>query len=248
MIFANKWEHPPPNLTLLNKDIHVWCASLNQPISYVQQLAQTLCAEEGIRAKRFYFEQDRQRFIVGRGILRTILGRYLGREPSQIQFHYGPRGKPSLVPACGGSWLRFNLSHSQELAVYAVTRDREIGIDIEYIRPMPEAAQLVARFFSVQENAMFRTLPPSQQQAAFFRCWTRKEAYIKALGDGLALSLDQFDVSLFSDEPARLLGIKGDHTAATRWFLQELIPAPNYIAALAVEGQGFCIQCWQWIE
>ncbi|MBV8886879.1 MAG: 4'-phosphopantetheinyl transferase superfamily protein, partial [Chroococcidiopsidaceae cyanobacterium CP_BM_RX_35] len=172
----------------------------------------------------------------------------LGREPSQIQFHYGPRGKPSLTPASVASWLRFNLSHSQGLAVYAVTRDREIGIDIEHIRPMPEAAQLVSRFFSAQENAMFRTLLPSQQQTAFFRCWTRKEAYIKAVGDGLALSLDQFDVSLSPDEPARLLGIKGDHAAATRWFLQELTPAPDYIAALAVEGQGFCIQCWQWVE
>ncbi|MBV8883220.1 MAG: hypothetical protein JO235_04370, partial [Chroococcidiopsidaceae cyanobacterium CP_BM_RX_35] len=133
MTFACKWEHPPPELTLLSKDIHVWRASLDQPISCVQQLAQTLCAEEGTRAERFYFEQDRQRFIVGRGLLRAILGRYLSVEPSQIQFHYGPRGKPALSLACGGSWLRFNLSHSQGLAVYAVTRDREIGIDIEHI-------------------------------------------------------------------------------------------------------------------
>lgn len=247
MIFASSWELPPVDLTLSSNDIHIWRASLDQSTSYVQQLAQTLCTEESMRAERFYFERDRQRFTVGRGLLRVILGRYLGKEPSQIQFQYGPRGKPALTPACGGSWLRFNLSHSQGLAVYAVTRDREIGIDIEHIRPMPEAAQLVARFFSSQENAMFRTLPHHQQQAAFFSCWTRKEAYIKALGDGLALSLDQFDVSLLPGEPARLLGIKGDRTAALGWFLQELIPAPDYIAALAVEGQGFCIRCWQWV-
>jgi len=241
------WVHPPSDLTLSSNDIHVWRAALDQPTSCFQQLAQSLCAQERVRAERFYFERDRKHFVVGRGILRTILGLYLGIEPSQLQFYYGPRGKPALTETYGGGWLRFNLSHSQGLALYAVTRDREIGIDIEHIRPMPEAEQIAVRFFSVQENAVFRTLPPSQKQTAFFNCWTRKEAYIKALGDGLALPLDQFDVSLAPGEPARLLSIKGDR-AITRWFLQELTPAPDYVAALAVEGQGWCLTCWQWSE
>jgi len=246
--FNRTWAYPHTDLVLSKDDIHVWRASLDQPTLCFQQLAQHLCADENRRAERFYFDCDRKHFIVGRGILRTILGQYLGIEPSQVQFCYGSRGKPALTQTCGGDWLRFNLSHSQELVLYAIAREREIGIDIEHIRPMPEAEQIVERFFSVRENAVFRALLPSQKQAAFFNCWTRKEAYIKALGDGLALPLDQFDVSLSPDEPARLLGIKGDRFAAESWSLQELIPEPGYVAALAVEGQDRSFSCWQWQE
>ena len=121
-------------------------------------------------------------------------------------------------------------------------------IDLEYIRSVPDAEEIAARFFSCQENAVFRALPPEQKQAAFFNCWTRKEAYIKAIGDGLAFSLDQFDVSLSPGEPARLLGIKGSSAAAAHWSLQELTPAPGYVAALAVEGHGWSLICWQWPE
>lgn len=239
------WSPAPANLVLLSDEIHVWRASLDQSAPQVQQLAQTLSTDERMRSERFYFEQDRKRFVVGRGLLRTILGSYLGMEPSQLQFCYGPRGKPYLAQTAAGSTLRFNLSHSQGLALYAIARDREIGIDLEHIRHVSTAEQIVERFFSVREKAVFSTLPPSQKQAAFFNCWTRREAYLKAVGDGLAFPLDQFDVSLCPGEPARLYGIKGDRSTATSWSLQELIPAPGYVAALVVEGHGWRLTCWQ---
>jgi 4'-phosphopantetheinyl transferase len=131
--------------------------------------------------------------------------------------------------------------------VYAVTRDRSIGIDVEYIRPMPEAEQIVKSFFSVYENNVFQHLPLCQKQLAFFNCWTRKEAFVKAIGDGLSLPLDRFDVSLIPGEPARLLGIKGDRSL-TRWSLQDLTLDPGYVAALAVEGQSWNLSCWEWEE
>lgn len=248
MTSLDLWSYPPPDLALLSNEVHIWRASLDQPAWRIQELAQTLSADEYKRAERFYFEQHRQRFIAGRGILRTILSCYLGIEPSKLQFCYGNRGKPALAAIDTDRTLHFNLSHSEGLAMYAITRDREIGIDLEYIRSVPDAEQIAARFFSCRENAVFRALPPGQKQAAFFNCWTRKEAYIKAIGDGLAFSLDQFDVSLSPGEPARLLGIKGSSTAAAQWSLQELTPAPGYVAALAVEGHGWRLMCWQWPE
>lgn len=238
------WGQPPPHLTLAEDEIHVWRACLDQPTACLQQLLAKLSADERMRAERFYFEQDRKRFIVARGLLRTILSCYLGIEPSELEFCYGLRGKPALVNS-GGSTLRFNLSHSQGLALYAIAPTREIGIDLEHIRPLP-AAQIAERFFSAQENAILRTLPPDQQQQAFFSCWTRKEAFLKAIGDGLAFPLNQFDVSLSPDQPAQIHSIKGDSAAAANWFLQELKPAPGYVGALAVEGTGGCLSCWQW--
>jgi len=133
------WRPPPEDLALSSNDVHVWRASLDQLALRFQRLAQTLSADEQLRAERFYFEQDRRRFVVSRGLLRTILGCYLGIEPSRLQFCYGSRDKPALVETSGGGTLRFNLSHSQGLALYAVTRNREIGVDLERIRPISEA-------------------------------------------------------------------------------------------------------------
>jgi 4'-phosphopantetheinyl transferase len=211
-------------------------------------LAQTCSADEQLRADRFYFERDRKHFIVGRGLLRAILGRYLDLEPAQVQFSYGPRGKPALANIGTGGALCFNLSHSNGLALYAVTHDRNLGIDLEYIRPMPEAEQMAKRFFSPREYAVISSLPPHQKQEAFFRGWTCKEAYLKAIGEGLAQPLDRVEVSLAPSEPARLYGITGEPSAAARWFLQELTPAPSYVATLAVEGHGWCLKCWQWSD
>lgn len=238
---------PPIELTLSKSDVHVWRANLDQPPELIQQLAQILSADEVRRAERFYFEQDKERFIVGRGLLRTILSRYLGMAANQLQFCYSTRGKPDLVEHLGGGRLRFNLSHSQALVLYAVTRDRAIGIDVEYIRPIAEADQIVKSFFSDYEKTVYHNLPPYQKQVAFFNCWTRKEAFIKAIGEGLALPLDQFDVSLTPGEPARLLRIKGDE-ASKHWSIKELTIDKNYASALAVEGHDWKLSCWEWQE
>lgn len=241
------WSFPPADLALSSNDVHVWRVYLDQPAQRLQQLAQTLSADELTKAERFYFERDRKHFIVGRGFLRSILGRYLDIEPGRLQFCYGSHGKPALAETPGRIILRFNLSHSQGLALYAVTCDREIGVDLEYIRPMPEAEQIVKRFFSAREHSVFCSIPPSQKHEAFFHCWTRKEAYLKAIGDGLAHSLDRIEVSLAPGEPAKLLSIEGSPQKAARWSLQELKPAPGYVAAIAVEGSAWRLARWQWL-
>lgn len=244
------WGPPPANLMLASDEVHVWCASLEQSPALVEQLAQTLSKDERTRAARFYFEQHKNRFIVGRGILRTLLGSYLSIEPTSVQFCYGPRGKPALSEICSKAKLCFNVSHSQGLALYAVTRDRQIGVDIEQIRPIPNAEEIALRFFSPREHAVISDLPPNQKQKAFFNCWTRKEAYIKAIGEGLAHSLDQIEVTLAPGERANLLSIAGSSQEACRWSLHELVPVPadEYASALVVEGNTSSLSCWQWSE
>lgn len=241
------WHTPPKSLALGYQDVHVWRAVLDAPTEYVQQMVKILSSDEQQRAKRFYFDRDRQRFIIGRGLLRTILGRYLGLEPSRVQFCYEPRGKPVLADVDNKDKLRFNLSHSQGLAVYAITCDGQIGIDLEQIRPFPNAEDIAKRFFSVRESTEISRLPPEQQQTAFFKTWTCKEAYLKATGDGLAGSLDQVEVMVTPEEPAQLLSIRGDSYIASGWSLYELKPASDYIAALAVAGQEWNLTCWEWV-
>jgi len=184
-----RWHLSPPDLTLSRDDVHVWYASLGQPVERVRQLAQILSYDEMMKAERFRFERDRRRFIVSRGVLRTILGRYLGIEPDKVRFRYSPHRKPYLADRFDSYRLRFNLAHSHELALYAFTRDREIGVDLEYISPMPDMEQIAARFFLARETVALRTTPENQKLEAFFSCWTRKEAYIKASGEGLACSI-----------------------------------------------------------
>ncbi len=242
------WCPPPETLTLGSDEVHVWRATLDQTASRVQSLLHTLAPDERARARQFYFQRDREHFVVARGVLRAILSRYLNREPSELHFCYSPYGKPALDRESGGDTLCFNMSHSHGLALYAVTRGREIGIDLERLRPIPEAMQIAERFFSAHENAVLRALPTSQQPEAFFNGWTRKEACLKASGDGLARPLDQIGVSLAPGEPARLPGVKGDLEEASCSSLQELTPGPGYVAALAVEGQGWQLKCWQWLE
>lgn len=226
-------------------EVHVWCASLDQPITQIQMLSETLSPDERMRAERFHFEKDRSHFVVNKGMLRTILGRYLSVEPDKLQFCYEKHGKPALADISGNGRICFNSSRSGGLALYAFTRNREIGVDIEHIHDISEMGQIVERFFSKRERVVFRSLPESKKKEAFFNCWTRKEALVKAIGDGLYCSLDQFDVSLSPGEPAKLLRIKGDLKEVSRWSIQDLRPASEFAAACAVEG--LCQFRWyQW--
>lgn len=224
---------------LTHRDVHVWRSWLDQPHWRVRQLAQTLSVDEQERACRFHFERDRTRYIVARGTLRSILGRYLDREPGDLQFVYGLHGKPCLCDEQGRAAIHFNLAHSHRLAVYAFAQRREVGIDLEYVRPIPHLQQIAASFFSAREVATLSSLPPSQQQEAFYLCWTSKEAYVKAKGLGLAQPLDQLDVSLVPGKSARLLRVEGRPEETSRWSPRWLRPAPGYMAALAVEGQDW---------
>ncbi len=242
----SSWCPPPETLRVESDEVHVWRASLDLTVPQVQSLQQTLAADEQRRAGRFYFQKDRDHFIVGRGLLRAILGQYLKIEPSHLRFRYTPHGKPFLVRETGGDRLRFNVSHSHGLALYAITRGRELGVDLERIRPELADEQIAERFFSPREVAVLRALPTNMQQEAFFNCWTRKEAYIKARGEGLTLRLDQFEVSLAPEEPPALLYTNGDSQEASRWSLQNLTPGPGYAAALIVEGDDWRLRCWHW--
>lgn len=211
----------------------------------VRDFERTLAADERDRANRFVRERDRVRFVISRGLLRAILGRYLARDPRCLRFDYNPFGKPMLSTGSGLPAIRFNVSHSDEMALYAVASGREIGVDIERIQSDFSTDDVALRFFSRQEIATFRALPASCRVEAFFACWTRKEAYLKARGNGLALPLDSFDVSLTPGRPAALLNVHDDAVEATRWSLRELFPGPDHVAALAVEGHGWCLHCWQ---
>jgi 4'-phosphopantetheinyl transferase len=166
-----------------------------------------------------------------------------------LRFSYSYYGKPALTTGLGHDTLNFNMSHSNEMAIYGVVRNRQIGVDIERIQTDFACEEIAARIFSPQENATLRSLPPRMKHEAFFNCWTRKEAFIKAKGLGLAYPLNQFEVSLIPGEPARLISIEEDLFEATRWSLLELEPDPDYAAALAVEGEDdWQLKCWQWTE
>ncbi|HZE69993.1 MAG TPA: 4'-phosphopantetheinyl transferase superfamily protein [Pyrinomonadaceae bacterium] len=227
-------------LTLGVKDVHVWRASLDQTPAIVEQLRQLLSADERIRADRFHFENDRQHFVVGRGCLRMLLSRYLEIPPGEIQFSYGAQGKPQLATANAQLHpFHFNLAHSGTLALYAFTRVGEIGVDLERIRPEFTGDDIAKRFFSPGEVACLNELSRELRHEAFFNCWTRKEAFIKAIGMGLSLSLDQFDVTLGPAEPAELLRTRWDEKEAARWSLKALDVGPGYVAAVAVAGRDW---------
>ena len=243
--FELDWKVPPPKLTLTKRDVHLWRVSLDQSKSILRQLQALLAVDERARADRFRFELDRRRFIAARGALRTILGGYLGIAPHQVQFRSSPNGKPMLATFPDRDDLQFNLSHSRELAVCAIAR-HQIGVDLEYMRPVPDAEEIAERYFSVSENAVFRALPADEKREAFFNCWTRKEAFIKALGDGLMYPLDRFEVSLTPGEPARLIRVEGDAQAVQQWSFRQITPEPDHTAALAVEASDWHLSCWNW--
>jgi 4'-phosphopantetheinyl transferase len=226
--------------------VHVWLAKLDQPPETLRALHNLLSPDEIERAERFHFRKHRAHFTVARGVLRRILGGYLRVEPSQLRFAYSTHGKPALAGIKEHRTLRFNLSHSHQLALYGFTLRREIGLDLEYRREDFACERIAEQFFSQREVEALRALPAPLRTEGFFNCWTRKEAYVKAVGLGLSLPLDQFDVSLSPFEPAALLRTGDDKREAARWSLRELTTAEGYTAALAVEGHDWQLKCWHW--
>lgn len=209
---------------------------------------QLLSSDERQRAERFVRPRDRDAFISARGVLRLVLSRYLELQPAALQFCYGAHGKPALKPELNPDQVCFNVSHTAGLAVYAVALDQELGIDLEQVRSNLDYQAIAGRFFSPLENTMLQSLSAQEQCPAFFRAWTRKEAYVKAVGRGLALHLDQFSVSLKPDQPAALLAVEGDcQGEAERWFLWEIDAAAGYMGALAAQRQC-SLSYWQWLD
>lgn len=225
------WIPSPQTLNLEHHQVDIWRLSLNIPTDSVKLTESTLSADEAERAARFRFEVDKNRFIVSHGVLRNILGRYLHRDPAELKFSVNQYGKPALVD----STLEFNLSHSGDFALIAVTQGRRIGVDVEHIRQGISSHVIAQQYFSKSEVAELQSLPLEQRVNGFFTCWTRKEAYIKAQGLGLALPLESFDVSLTPGQPAILRATRPDEKEATRWTLRSLDVDPNYAGAVAVE-------------
>lgn len=238
-----------PVLELPPGEIHVWSVRLDPPAERVESLGRSLAPDEWERANRFRFDRHRRQYVVGRGALRTLLAAYLQTRPELVRFGYGDRGKPFLAGPFAGSDLRFNLTNSDELALVGFVRGIEIGVDVEFLKPMPDCEQIAERFFSESERIVLRGLPAHQKEEAFFNCWTRKEAYLKAVGTGLAAPLDSFDVTLAPGEPPRMLTLEGDAARAARWHFRHFRPAEQYIGALAIEGGPpgggeWRVECW----
>jgi 4'-phosphopantetheinyl transferase len=209
----------------------------------LQWLEGTLAEDERLRAGRFIFERDRNSFVAARGILRDLLGGYIGCRPETIAFVYGPRGKPALAnQSQSPSPLSFNLSHAHGLALIGIGREREIGVDVELIRPEFAGEEIAKRYFSPKEIDELGKLPAELRADGFFLCWTRKEAYIKAKGDGLHIPLESFDVSLTPGLPARL-----NSADQARWSLRSLAPEPDYAAAMVAEGYDWQLRQWSWV-
>jgi len=240
------WSPATQDLILADNEIHVWRAHLELPLSEVQQLSGILTEDEVNRANRFSFEIDQHRFIAARGILRSILSRYTTNCPSALHFYYNHYGKPFLAPEFSTCRLNFNLSHSGSMVLYAITRHIGIGVDVERVRSNVEYEEIAKRFFSVNEAALLCTVPTEMKLEAFYSCWTRKEAYIKAHGKGLSLPLDSFDVYFAPWEPPMLLITKDDGQERSPWTFLDLRPGLGYVGALAVKGIGCRFRYWEW--
>lgn len=223
---------------LLDDEVHWLCFRLDGPLP--PSAADCLSADERARAARWLRRRDSDRFIAGRVGLRQALARYLQVAPAAVPLTAGAQGKPLLADGAGA--LQFNLSHSGEVAVLALSRAGAVGVDVEALQPMADCAAIAQRQFAPGEWQRWSRLAPAHQLAAFYACWTRKEAYLKALGGGLSLPLDGFEVAFEPDAPAALLTVGGSAQAAAPWSMWAPEPAPGHLAAVVVRGRGLTLR------
>jgi 4'-phosphopantetheinyl transferase len=238
-----------PERRLTSDAVQSWCVRLDASPDACARLRATLTGDERSRSARFQFERDRRRFIVARGVLRELLGHYLGAHPASIRFAYNAFGKPELDPGFGG-WPKFNLSHSGDLALIAIA-GADLGVDLELIRAQPDDAAIAECYFSPAEVDSLNRIPSRLQAQAFYGCWTKKEACVKACGGGLAIPLTRFSVPLTTDAgltQVDLSGASSEGAAGGHWSLYTLHPAPGYIGALAIEGGGWRLSQRNWTE
>lgn len=243
------WGAPTEHVEASGGEVHVWRVRLDAVPASEDCLTRSLSGDELARADRFVFERDRSSYRVVRGTLRAILGEYLGIPAHALEFTYNAYGKPALASARRGGDLRFNVSRTDGMALIAVACGREIGIDVERYREADgsdDTNEVARRFFAPPEVAAILALPAGQQPRAFFTCWTRKEAYVKARGEGLSVPLSRFVVSVAPTGPAALLSTTHGARELERWSLLDLEPGSDYAAALAAEGHGWRARFWEW--
>ena len=232
---CSAWKTPAAAPELATDEVHVWRLDLEDAVADDTYLS----PDERERAGRIAAQRHRQRFVAARSVLRCLLAQYLGCEPAEVAFAYGEHGKPALQEGD----LCFNLSHSHEMALYAVARARAVGVDVEWPRPKVAHEQIAERFFSLEEREALSSVSTPEKKAAFYNIWTRKEAYIKARGDGITAGLDTFGVSLGAE--AALVHSDEGQAALARWRLQALAPSPGDVAALCAAGawRVRCLRC-----
>ena len=245
MALGADWQPTPLHLALCAWDVDVWQVRLHGADKDDEAHVVDLCEAERQRAKRFRFAADRRRFVGSHKALRGILATYLGAPPATLVFGQGVHGKPFLLAPAHARSLRYSLSHSGDFALVAVSRGREVGIDVERTRPIKDLSGVVDRFFSPAERHALDRVPPDDRQRAFLAAWVLKEAYLKASGEGLLRSLDAFDVTISEAEP-RLLEVRDRAGDAARWSLRRLALGEGLVAALAVEGNGWRLRQWRW--
>lgn len=239
----SNWPPGPGNPQLATGDVHVWQAGLDVPPERLARYGRLLAEEERERAAHFHFERDRNHYIAGRGMLRVLLGRYLNQSPDKVSISYSEYDKPFLP----NSELRFNLAHSGDLVLFAFCLHDDVGVDVEMERELSDALAIARRFFSPGERDTLQSLPEVQRIPAFFRCWSRKEAFIKAVGEGLSYPLADFDVTLAPGEAARLLSIRGSAAEAGKWSLLSLVLPQSYYGAVAVKRTAVRLREWSFV-
>ena len=230
-------------LKIGGQEVHLWFGTCEDLYPKLWELNRTLSETEQKRADKYKFPKDRYRWLIRIGVLRTLISYYLSIDSKLIRFGANQYGKPFIENRHPGHLLEFNLSHSNDMVLYAFSFGRRVGVDIEYMRPIKDMDTLIESNFSSNEKDEFAALPIDKRQAAFYHCWTQKEAFVKALGEGLSRGLDQFDVSVTPDSPAALKRTVWDQEEAGRWSLTAIHSIPGYAAALAVEGSGWVLQC-----
>ena len=231
-------------LPLPEDEVQLWRIDLDAIRGDESRWQKVLASDELIRAAHFHYSHDRQRYLASRGLLRIILASYLATDPNDLRFSYSKKKKPSLGPGYANTGVTFNISHSGGIALFAFTRRRDVGVDVEQVRHNSDLEAIARRFFSEHEQSQLANLPCEERVDAFFRCWTRKEAYLKAKGEGLSLPLSQFDVSLGRGEPVAPLATRPDASEAGNWLLREVPGGAGYIAALCVRGHDWKLNDW----
>ena len=237
------WQRPQPHIDLAAAEVHVWRVPLD---AFAQCDLSSLSELERQRASRFRFEADRRRLVGSHAALRGILATYLDAPPATLLFAEGAHGKPFLLGPAHGRNLRFSLSHSGDLALVAASRGREVGVDLERVRPIKDFVDVADRFFSPAERHALARLAPDDRQRAFLAAWVLKEAYLKACGEGLMRNLGAFDVTIGDEEQPRLLAVRDRVGDEARWSLRRLDPGEGFVAALAVEGRAWRLRHWVW--
>ena len=231
-------------LALPAAEVHLWRVDLEAVASGEARWGQLLSSDEQARAQAYRFPSDRQRYITVRALLRTLLGAYTGRDPRDLVFSYSDKGKPALIPTGGDPEIQFNVSHSGGASLLAFATRRDLGVDVESLHRKIEHDAIARRFFSTREQQQFSEIAPQDRSAAFFRCWTRKEAYLKATGAGLSLPLGQFDVSIAEADTDSLLETRPDPAEASRWTLAEVPAGAGFVGALCARGKGWRLKSW----